>query len=246
MLAMRPSGAYNILLFSLHFQERSAPLNIFHSVAELAGNTPLLELCRYERRHGLNARILAKLECCNVAGSAKDRVAKHMIERAEAEGKLVPGSVIIEPTSGNTGIGLAAMAKVHGYRVILTGDPDFALTRMLQDGAVPDCIVIDAEMLGEPALEAFNRLATGDALMVDAILYNRAQFAQPFPLLELRFADLNGQLIASSRFRPSEYLSGELAGQDEMPPQTPIHISLEIKDPGAKAVNYSLSFHSPE
>lgn len=85
-----------------------------------------------------------------------------------------------------------------------------------------------------------------DALMVDAILYNRAQFAQPFPLLELRFADLNGQLIASNRFRPSEYLSGELAGQDEMPPQTPIHISLEIKDPGAKAVNYSLSFHSPE
>ncbi|WP_394559654.1 DUF3426 domain-containing protein [Aquipseudomonas alcaligenes] len=85
-----------------------------------------------------------------------------------------------------------------------------------------------------------------DALMVDAILYNRAQFAQPFPLLELRFADLNGQLIASSRFRPSEYLSGELAGQDEMPPQTPIHISLEIKDPGARAVNYSLSFYSPE
>jgi hypothetical protein len=85
-----------------------------------------------------------------------------------------------------------------------------------------------------------------DALMVDAILYNRAPFAQPFPLLELRFADLNGQLIASSRFRPSEYLSGELAGQDEMPPQTPIHVSLEIKDPGAKAVNYSLSFHSPE
>src|SRR5690606_23454929 len=85
-----------------------------------------------------------------------------------------------------------------------------------------------------------------DALMVDAILYNRAPFAQPFPLLELRFADLNGQLIASSRFRPSEYLSGELAGRDEMPPQTPIHISLEIKDPGARAVNYSLSFHSPE
>ena len=95
-------------------------MNIFHSVAELAGNTPLLELWRYEHKHGLNARILAKLECCNVAGSAKDRVAKHMIERAEAEGKLVPGSVIIEPTSGNTGIGLAAMAKVHGYRVILT------------------------------------------------------------------------------------------------------------------------------
>ena len=94
-------------------------MNIFHSVAELAGNTPLLELCRYERRHGLNAHILAKLECCNVAGSAKDRVAKHMIERAEAEGKLVPGSVIIEPTSGNTGIGLAAVAAARGYRIII-------------------------------------------------------------------------------------------------------------------------------
>ena len=104
-------------------------MNIFRSVAELAGNTPLLELCRYERRHGLNARILAKLECCNVAGSAKDRVAKHMIGRAEAEGKLVPGSVIIEPTSGNTGIGLAAMAKVHGYRVILTMPESMSVER---------------------------------------------------------------------------------------------------------------------
>ncbi|MGF6694465.1 putative Zn finger-like uncharacterized protein [Metapseudomonas resinovorans] len=84
------------------------------------------------------------------------------------------------------------------------------------------------------------------ALVVDAILYNRAAFAQPFPLLELRFADINGQLLASRRFKPGEYLSGELAGQAEMPPQTPIHISLDILDPGTKAVNYSLSFHSPE
>ena len=84
------------------------------------------------------------------------------------------------------------------------------------------------------------------ALIVDAILYNRASFAQPFPLLEMRFADLGGQLIASRRFKPSEYLAGELAGQREMPPQTPIHISLDILDPGTRAVNYSLSFHSPE
>jgi len=84
------------------------------------------------------------------------------------------------------------------------------------------------------------------ALVVDAIIYNRAAFAQPFPLLELRFADLNGQAVASRRFKPGEYLSGELAGQQEMPPQTPIHISLEILDPGPRAVNYSLSFHSPE
>ncbi|HEF4761793.1 TPA: DUF3426 domain-containing protein [Pseudomonas putida] len=84
------------------------------------------------------------------------------------------------------------------------------------------------------------------ALVVDAIIYNRAPFSQPFPLLELRFADLNGHLIASRRFKPGEYLKGDLEGMAEMPPQTPIHIALDILDPGAKAVNYSLSFHSPE
>jgi predicted Zn finger-like uncharacterized protein len=84
------------------------------------------------------------------------------------------------------------------------------------------------------------------ALVVDAIIYNRASFSQPFPLLELRFADTSGQLIASRRFKPGEYLSGEIAGKEEMPPQTPIHIALDILDPGAKAVNYSLSFRSPE
>lgn len=84
------------------------------------------------------------------------------------------------------------------------------------------------------------------ALIVDAIIYNRAPFSQPFPLLELRFADLDGKLIASRRFKPSEYLSGDLAGQTDMPPQTPIHIALDILDPGTKAVNYSLSFQSPE
>ncbi|MGR6735672.1 DUF3426 domain-containing protein [Pseudomonas chlororaphis] len=84
------------------------------------------------------------------------------------------------------------------------------------------------------------------ALVVDAIIYNRAPFSQPFPLLELRFADLNGHLIASRRFKPGEYVKGELEGVSEMPPQTPIHIALDILDPGPKAVNYSLSFHSPE
>lgn len=84
------------------------------------------------------------------------------------------------------------------------------------------------------------------ALVVDAIIYNRASFSQPFPLLELRFADLNGHLIASRRFKPGEYLNGDLADLAEMPPQTPIHIALDILDPGPKAVNYSLSFHSPE
>ena len=83
------------------------------------------------------------------------------------------------------------------------------------------------------------------ALAVDAIIYNRADFAQPFPLLELKFSDINNQPVSSRNFRPTEYLSGELAGSTSMPPQTPIHISLEILDPGDKAVNYTLGFNSP-
>ena len=93
---------------------------IYRSVTELIGRTPLLELCNYERNHGLHATLLAKLECMNPAGSAKDRVAANMIARAEAEGRLPPGGTILEPTSGNTGIGLAAVAAAKGYHVILT------------------------------------------------------------------------------------------------------------------------------
>ena len=95
-------------------------MKIYRSISEMVGHTPLLEVCNYEKAHGLNAHLLCKIESCNVAGSSKDRAAKFMIECAEKSGKLKDGTVIIEPTSGNTGIGLAAMAKAHGYRVILT------------------------------------------------------------------------------------------------------------------------------
>jgi cysteine synthase A len=94
--------------------------NIYQGALDLVGNTPLVELRNLEQKHSLKARILAKLEYLNPAGSVKDRIAKAMIEDAEASGKLKPGSVIIEPTSGNTGIGLAAAAAVKGYRIILT------------------------------------------------------------------------------------------------------------------------------
>ncbi len=94
--------------------------NIYTSSDQLIGKTPLLELTRIEREEGLEARILAKLEYFNPAGSVKDRIAKAMIDRAEAGGKLKPGSTIIEPTSGNTGIGLASVAAARGYCVILT------------------------------------------------------------------------------------------------------------------------------
>lgn len=84
------------------------------------------------------------------------------------------------------------------------------------------------------------------ALLVDAIIYNRASFSQPFPLLEMRFSNLNGTPLASRLFKPQEYLGGELAGQTHMPPQTPIHIALEILEPSGGAVNYSLDFVSPD
>lgn len=92
---------------------------IYTSADQLIGNTPLLELTHIEEAFGLKARILAKLEYLNPAGSVKDRIAKAMIDDAERSGRLKPGSVIIEPTSGNTGIGLASVAAAKGYRVIL-------------------------------------------------------------------------------------------------------------------------------
>ena len=92
---------------------------IYTSADQLIGHTPLLELTHIEKAHGLKARIVAKLEYFNPAGSVKDRIARAMIDDAEAKGILKPGSVIIEPTSGNTGIGLASVAAARGYRIII-------------------------------------------------------------------------------------------------------------------------------
>lgn len=104
---------------------------IYTSAEQLIGHTPLLELTHIEAAEGLEARLLAKLEYFNPAGSVKDRVAKAMIDDAEATGKLKPGSVIIEPTSGNTGIGLASVAAVRGYRVIIVMPETMSVERRL-------------------------------------------------------------------------------------------------------------------
>ena len=102
---------------------------IYTSIDQLIGRTPLLELTRIEKHFGLNAKIFAKLEYFNPAGSVKDRVAKAMIDDAEASGNLKPGSVIIEPTSGNTGIGLSSVAAARGYRIIIVMPETMSIER---------------------------------------------------------------------------------------------------------------------
>lgn len=104
--------------------------NIYKSAIELIGGTPLMEAVHLEEKLGLTAKLLLKLEYLNPAGSVKDRAARFMIEAAEAEGLLKPGSVIIEPTSGNTGIGLASIATVKGYRMILTMPDTMSVERI--------------------------------------------------------------------------------------------------------------------
>ncbi len=100
--------------------ERKITMKVYEKITDLIGNTPLLELKNYEKENGLEATVLGKLEYFNPAGSVKDRIAQAMISDAESKGLLKEGSVIIEPTSGNTGIGLAAVAASKGYKIILT------------------------------------------------------------------------------------------------------------------------------
>ena len=106
-------------------------MNVYTSVDRMIGGTPLLEFTNLEKKLGLKAKVLAKLEYLNPAGSAKDRIARAMIDAAEREGRLVPGSVIIEPTSGNTGIGLASVAAARGYRVIIVMPETMSMERRM-------------------------------------------------------------------------------------------------------------------
>ena len=106
-------------------------MNIYTSAEQLIGSTPLLELCNLEKKLGLNARVLAKLEYFNPAGSVKDRVGLAMIDDAEAKGILKPGATIIEPTSGNTGIGLALVAAARGYKAIIVMPDSMSLERRM-------------------------------------------------------------------------------------------------------------------
>lgn len=165
---------------------------IYTSADQLIGHTPLLELVHMEKDYGLEAHILAKLEYFNPAGSTKDRVAKSMIDDAEAKGILKPGSVIIEPTSGNTGIGLASVAAARGYRIIIVMPETMSMERrqimkaygaelVLTDGAkgMKDAIEKAEELAKEipnsfipgqfvnPANPAAHRASTGPEIWED-------------------------------------------------------------------------------
>jgi cysteine synthase A len=133
-------------------------MGIFKGIQQLIGNTPLLELAHYGK--GLNATIVGKLEGFNPAGSVKDRIASAMIDDAEKAGKLKPGSVIIEPTSGNTGIGLAAIAGVRGYRLILTMPDTMSIERRNLLGAYGAELVLTEGIRGmKGAIEKAEALA---------------------------------------------------------------------------------------
>lgn len=135
--------------------------NIYRSWQELVGRTPLLEARRLAEKHGLSARLLLKLEGFNPAGSAKDRVALRMLSRAEEEGKLVPSSVVIEPTSGNTGIALAAFGVSRGYRVILVMPSNASAERQTLARAYgAEVVLTDAALGMQGAIDEAERLAS--------------------------------------------------------------------------------------
>lgn len=137
-------------------------MNIADSLIDLIGNTPLMKLTNYARSEGLEACLIAKLEYFNPAGSIKDRVAKAMIEEAEAKGLLKEGSVIIEPTSGNTGIGLAAVAAAKGYRVILTMPETMSAERRnLLKAYGAELVLTDGRRGMNGAIEKAGELAAG-------------------------------------------------------------------------------------
>lgn len=133
---------------------------IYKNLVDLVGNTPLFEIQNIEKKYNLDAKILAKLEAFNPAGSVKDRVAKEMIEDAERNGKLVQGSVIIEPTSGNTGIGLAAIAAAKGYRIILTMPETMSIERRnLLKAYGAEVVLTDGKLGMKGAIERAEQLA---------------------------------------------------------------------------------------
>ena len=141
-------------------KERFIMAKIYTSITQLIGGTPLVELSNYEAENKLEAKILAKLEYFNPAGSVKDRIAKAMLDDAEAKGVLKPGATIIEPTSGNTGIGLASVAAARGYKIILTMPETMSVERRnLLKAYGAELVLTDGAKGMKGAIEKANELA---------------------------------------------------------------------------------------
>ena len=146
---------------------------IYQKITDLIGGTPLLELANYEKKNNLEATVLGKLEYFNPAGSVKDRIAKAMVDEAEQEGKLKEGSVIIEPTSGNTGIGLASVAAARGYKIIITMPETMSIERRnLLKAYGAELVLTDGAKGMKGAIEkakelAYHRATTGPEIWAD-------------------------------------------------------------------------------
>lgn len=170
---------------------------IYESADQLIGGTPLLELTHIENDLGLVARVVAKLEYLNPAGSVKDRIAKAMIEDAEDAGRLKPGSVIVEPTSGNTGIGLAAVAAAKGYRVIITMPETMSVERrQLMRAYGAELVLTDGARGMRGAIEAAEKLVeeTPNAIMAGQFINPanpKAHYDHTGPEI---FADTDGKV----------------------------------------------------
>ncbi len=133
---------------------------IYTSVDQLIGHTPLLELTHLEKEFGLKAKVLAKLEAFNPAGSVKDRIAKNMIDQAEKKGKLKPGATIIEPTSGNTGIGLASVAAARGYKIVIVMPETMSIERrQIMKGYGAELVLTEGAKGMKGAIEKADELA---------------------------------------------------------------------------------------
>jgi cysteine synthase A len=136
-------------------------MKIYNKITDIIGNTPLLELTNYEKANNLDAKVVGKLEYFNPAGSVKDRIAKAMIDEAESKGVIKEGAVIIEPTSGNTGIGLSAVASSRGYRIILTMPETMSVERRnLLKAYGAELVLTDGSKGMKGAIEKANQLAS--------------------------------------------------------------------------------------
>ena len=183
--------------------------NIYTSADQLIGKTPLLELTNIEKKFGLKAKILAKLEYLNPAGSVKDRIAKAMIDAAEASGQLKPDSVIIEPTSGNTGIGLASVAAARGYRIIIVMPETMSVERrqlmkaygaelVLTEGAKGmkgwNSGDIDAAYIWEPTL---SQLSDKKTVITSGELAKAGYMTSNVEVVRTKFAEAHPDIVAA-------------------------------------------------